>query len=64
MEILLEFVKNQNWFNVVTAAIAFASAIAAVTPTPAQGTLLSKLYAVIDYLALNVGKAKNKGDSK
>jgi len=44
----------------VTAGIAFASAIAAATPTPKEGTLWAKIYSIIDWAALNVGKAKNK----
>lgn len=64
MDIVLEFLKTQSWFGIVTAAIALASAIAAITPTPSPGTPLAKVYAVIDFLALNVGKAKDNGQSK
>ena len=49
-----------NIFMWITAIIAIASLIAAVTPTPAYKTYLGKLYKVIDWLALNVGKAKDK----
>ncbi len=51
------------WINVfmwVTAIIAIASLVAAVTPTPRGDKFLSKLYKVIDFLALNIGKAKDK----
>lgn len=61
MELLVNFVQTQSWFGIFTAVVALASAIAAATPTPAPGTALSKLYAVIDFLALNFGKAKDKG---
>jgi hypothetical protein len=64
MDTVLEFVKTQSWFGIVTAVIALASAIAAVTPTPAPGSTLAKVYSIIDFLALNIGKAKNKGDIK
>lgn len=64
MNILTEFIATQSWFGIVTAVIALASAIAAATPTPAPGTFLSKVYAVIDFLALNVGKAKDNGEPK
>jgi spore coat protein U-like protein len=64
METVLEFVTTQSWFGIVTAVIALASAVAAVTPTPAAGSALAKVYAVIDFLALNFGKAKDKGDIK
>lgn len=61
METILLFVQNQPWFGVAAAAVALASAIAAVTPTPKPGTALAKVYAIIDFLALNIGKAKDKG---
>ena len=61
MDILITFLQSATWFPIVTAAIALASAVAAVTPTPKEGTFLAKLYKVIDFLALNVGKAKSKG---
>ena len=46
--------------QVVTAVIAAASAIAALTPTPKDDGLLKKLASIIVLLALNVGKAKDK----
>jgi len=60
METLIEYIQQYPWFNVVTAAVALASAIAALTPTPKEGSTLAKLYAIIDFVALNIGKAKNK----
>ena len=62
MNTLTEFVINNSTLNIITAAIALASAIAVVTPTPAPGTFLAKLYALIDFIALNIGKAKDKGN--
>ncbi len=61
MELILQFVQDQPWFGVVAAAISLASAVAAVTPTPKPGTPLAKVYGIIDLLALNIGKAKDKG---
>lgn len=61
METILLFVQSQPWFGVVAAVVALASAIAAATPTPKPGTTLAKVYAIIDFLALNIGKAKDKG---
>jgi len=49
-----------NLFMWVTAIIAIASLVAAVTPTPQVDKWLAKLYKVIDFLALNIGKAKDK----
>jgi|TARA_R110002020_G_scaffold200526_2_gene402829 hypothetical protein len=60
MDMILKLVEDNPWFGVVTAAIAFASAVAAATPTPAQGSLWSKIYSIIDWAALNIGKAKQK----
>jgi hypothetical protein len=60
METLIEYIQQYPWFNVVTAAVALASAIAVITPTPKPGTPLAKVYAIIDFVALNIGKAKNK----
>jgi len=44
----------------VTAIISAASIIAAVTPTPKDDSLVAKVYAIIDLLAVNIGKAKDK----
>lgn len=51
---------NNSYISVITAVIALFSAIAAVTPTPKEGTFLSTLYKLVDLLALNIGKAKDK----
>jgi uncharacterized membrane protein len=62
MELLVNFVQTQSWFGIFTAVVTLASAIAAATPTPTPGTAIAKLYAVIDFFALNFGKAKDKGE--
>ncbi|MDB4396095.1 hypothetical protein N9Z65_00600 [bacterium] len=64
MELLITFIQDQPWFGILAAAVALASSIAAVTPTPKKGTALAKVYGVIDLLALNIGKAKHRGDKK
>ena len=46
--------------GILTGIVAVASAIAALTPTPKDDTIVGKIYKVIDLLALNVGKAKDK----
>lgn len=56
----IEFLQHYPWFGVAAAVISTASAVAAITPTPKSGTVLSKAYKVVDILALNIGKAKNK----
>ena len=60
MDTILQLIQDNPWFGVVTAAIALASAVAAATPTPKKGSFWSKVYAVIDWAALNIGKAKDK----
>ena len=59
----MEKEKKMMWINLfmwITSIIAIASLVAAVTPTPQGDKLLAKLYKVIDFLALNIGKAKDK----
>ncbi len=47
-------------FNVVTAVIAAASAISALTPSDADNRLVAKIKGLVDFLALNVLNAKTK----
>ena len=46
--------------SVVTAVVTVSSIIAAITPTPKDDEWIGKLYKLIDALALNIMKAKNK----
>jgi hypothetical protein len=59
---MIDYILNnkEQLFGVVTAVIAAASAIAALTPTPKDDTIIGKAYKLIDWLALNVFKAKDK----
>jgi hypothetical protein len=52
--------NKEELFTVLTTIIAAASAIAAITPTPKDDTLVGKVYKIVDWLALNVMKAKDK----
>ena len=63
MEVILKLIEDNPWFGVLTAAIAFASAITAATPTPKKGTFWAKIYGLIDWAAINIGKAKDKGNN-
>jgi hypothetical protein len=47
---------------VVAGIVCLASIIAAVTPTPKDDVWIGKLYKLIDVLALNIWKAKQKGN--
>lgn len=60
IETIIQSVQAMPWYNVAAAVVALASSVAAVTRTPKKGTALSKVYRVVDFLALNVGKAKDK----
>tara|TARA_Y100000310_G_scaffold325665_1_gene389454 strand:+ start:77 stop:253 length:177 start_codon:yes stop_codon:yes gene_type:complete len=44
----------------ITSVIAAASACAALTKTPADDNAVGRLYKIVDILALNIGKAKEK----
>ena len=46
--------------GILTAVVSAASAIAALTPTPKDDGWVKKIYGVVDFLAINVGKAKDK----
>lgn len=52
---------KEQLLNIAASIVAVFSLISAVTPTPKEGTTLAKLYKVIDWLALNIGKAKDTG---
>ena len=54
MDFLMNLVQG------VTAVIATASIVAAVTPTPQDDKWIGKLYALLDLAAMNVGFAKDK----
>tara|TARA_R100000656_G_scaffold53383_1_gene42235 strand:- start:118 stop:297 length:180 start_codon:yes stop_codon:yes gene_type:complete len=47
-----------------TAAVTACSAIAAVTPTPKDDAAVAWAYKIIDFVALNFGKAKETGTSE
>ena len=49
-----------NIVGIVTAVVTVSSIIAAITPTPADDVWIGKLDKLIDLLALNILKAKNK----
>ena len=62
MEMILKLIEDNPWFGVLTALVALASAVTAATPTPKKGSIWAKVYALIDWAALNVGKAKQKSE--
>ena len=64
MDMILEFISDKPWFGLIAAIIAAAAAFCAATPTPKEGTWLSKAYKLIEVLAFNIGKAKAKAEVK
>ena len=54
MDIIIKIIEALPM--VVTAA----SAIAAATPTPKDDQILGKIYRIIDLLAINIAKAKDR----
>jgi hypothetical protein len=46
--------------SIMTMIVTVASLIAASTPTPKDDVWIGKLYKLVDLLALNIGKAKEK----
>lgn len=61
-QLVIPVLQANPYFGVFTAVVTLASAIAAVTPTPKKGSKLGVAYKLIDILALNIGKAKEKGE--
>ena len=47
-----------DWIEAISILVASASVIAASTTTPKDDTAIGKIYKVIDFLAINWGKAK------
>ena len=58
---MLEFLQ---WIIVIVKIIPWvvmgASAVAALTPTPIDDGIVKKMYTVLDWFALNDGRAKDK----
>ena len=53
-----------NAITGITIIVTVASLIAASTPTPIDDKWIGKLYKLLDLLALNIGKAKDKAIKK
>lgn len=53
-----------NMMAIIMAIISVSSIIAAITPTPKDDVWIGKLYKLVDMMALNVWKAKQKPGEK
>ena len=47
-----------DWIEAISILVASASVIAASTTAPKDDTTIGKIYKVVDFLAINWGKAK------
>tara|TARA_R110000782_G_scaffold159232_2_gene251361 strand:- start:488 stop:670 length:183 start_codon:yes stop_codon:yes gene_type:complete len=47
--------------STLTGIVTIASIIVAGTRTPSSDTIMGKIYKVVEFLSLTVGKAKEKG---
>ena len=63
---MIELLTNNSdvIISTVTGIITVASLIVAGTKTPDPDTLLGKLYKVVEFLSLTIGKAKETGKPK
>ena len=54
LDMILNIIQLTPWI------ISGASLICALTPTPKDDQMIGKIYKLIDWCAINVGKAKEK----
>ena len=58
---MLSFIQTINeWIAIIPSIVMGASLICALTPTPKDDAIVGKIYRILDWCALNVGKAKEK----
>ncbi len=58
---MLDFISTIiQIIQIIPWLVAGASLIAALTPTPSDDKIVGKLYKILDWFALNIGKAKEK----
>jgi len=60
MEDFLDYIPDI--IQVMTLLVTAAAIIASATKTPKDDSVIKKIRAVVDFLALNFGGAKNKDD--
>jgi|TARA_R100000234_G_scaffold80826_1_gene50758 hypothetical protein len=54
LDLILKLIQIVPWI------ISAASLIAAITPTPKDDILIGKVYKILDWCAINVGRAKEE----
>ena len=62
MSSIINYIINntQELIGALSMVVAACSAIAALTPTPVDDGFVAKLLKVVHFLALNIGRAKDK----
>ena len=60
---MIEYIQtnSETLIAIITGVVTIASLVASLTPTPKDDTIVGKIYKFVDLLALNIGKAKDKG---
>lgn len=58
----IQALLGNAWFNIVTAVIALAAALTAITPSKVDNEWLKKIVSLLNLMGLNIGKAKNADD--
>ncbi|MHA2068760.1 MAG: hypothetical protein ACXABY_30720 [Candidatus Thorarchaeota archaeon] len=59
---IIQVLLGNAYFNIITAVIALAAAITAITPSKVDNEWLKKIVSLLNLLGLNIGKAKNADD--
>ena len=58
---MLGFIQSINeWIAIIPSIVMGASLICSLTPTPKDDAWVGTAYRILDWCALNVGKAKEK----
>jgi len=61
MDTILEFFSQAPaWITALLSLMVAAKAIVALTPTPRDDEIVGQIYKIVEFLALNFGKAKDK----
>ena len=59
---LIQRLLSNDIINIITAVIAFAAAITAITPSKVDNRWLQGVISLLNLLGFNLGKAKNADD--
>jgi hypothetical protein len=59
---IIQQLLGNAYFNIITAVIALAAAITAITPSKVDNYWLQRIVQFLNLLGLNLGKAKNADD--